>query len=142
MISKVWVKAFNTVMPIAMWIDEYHFLTKDGQIGLLLSITGIDCECINDSIAETYTKRFREALKGFTDDYRVLQYIIKNDGAEIPVQERYVNELAGDAARVRKQFLESTSEGLYESGTYVCILFKPKKVMTAQDANGFSISLK
>jgi type IV secretory pathway VirB4 component len=137
------VKPTNILFPIVQWVDSFTFLTKTGHVGIVLQHKGIDSECINDAIAESYTARFRRAMKSFTDDFQIFQYVLKHDGAEILVSDHYVNELAGTAARARKAFLESRPDGLYQSELFLCFLYKPKNISSQpRPRGGISMSLK
>jgi len=38
-------------------------------------------------MAKSFTARFHQVCKGFSDEYQIYQYIVKNGEAEIPVSE-------------------------------------------------------
>jgi hypothetical protein len=42
---------------------------------------------MNDDMAKSFTARFHEVCKGFSDEYQIYQHIVKNGEAEIPVSE-------------------------------------------------------
>jgi type IV secretion system protein TrbE len=135
------VKPFNTLVPISQWVDTYTFLVKTGHAGIMLQLKGINRDCINGAMAEAFTARVRQALKGFSDDYRIYEFVIKNGDAEIPVSDHAINNLAREAALKRKRFLESND--LYKSGIFYCFLYKPKPLnYTPRPRGGLSISLK
>src|SRR5205085_8299370 len=80
-------KALNQVIPIVQWIDKYTFLTKSGHVGIVLKLRGVNRDCMNDDMAKSFTARFHQVCKGFSDEYQIYQYIVKNGEAEIPVSE-------------------------------------------------------
>jgi type IV secretion system protein TrbE len=63
------------------FIGPHIFLTKSGEIGLILEVRGVDYECLDTASIDGFTKRLESALKLFDENYRVYQYLFKRERA-------------------------------------------------------------
>ncbi|MFL6353375.1 MAG: hypothetical protein ACJ74Z_16205, partial [Bryobacteraceae bacterium] len=59
------------------FLNDTAFLTRDGQIGAVLEVDGVDADCAEDEIFEEHRNRLESAQKIFTDRYRIYQYLEK-----------------------------------------------------------------
>ncbi len=64
--------AFNSLLAPHRFIDEHVFLTKANQIGVVLSVRGIDYECLTESTLESHTTRAAAAWRSFDERFRRL----------------------------------------------------------------------
>src|SRR6266852_4547043 len=67
--------------------DEETFLTKSGDLGMVLRVKGIDYESLDHAV-----KRLEAALRTFDPRVRVYQALFKTNEPNIPYQ-RYGNPL-------------------------------------------------
>src|SRR6266446_4146564 len=58
---------------------ERDFLTKSGDLGIILSISGVDYESLDRSEQEYAVKRLEAALKAFGPGFHVYQYLFKSN---------------------------------------------------------------
>ncbi|MGC1966074.1 MAG: hypothetical protein WA673_06415, partial [Candidatus Acidiferrales bacterium] len=56
------------------FIGPQVFLTKTGEVGIVLEVRGVDYECLDDASIDGLTKRLESALKLFDENHRVYQY--------------------------------------------------------------------
>ena len=61
------------------FIGPHTFLTKTGEVGLILAVQGVDYECLDDTAIDGLTKRLESALKLFDENCRVYQYLFKTE---------------------------------------------------------------
>ena len=49
--------ALNAQVNLFGFIDDHTFLTKGGDVGLILAVSGVDYECLASAEVDIYTKR-------------------------------------------------------------------------------------
>src|SRR6202790_2563743 len=76
--------SLNERVNLHGFIGSEVFLTKTGELGLILEVRGVDYECLDGTAIDALTKRLESALKLFGDDYRVYQYLFKRNNETIP----------------------------------------------------------
>ena len=76
--------AFNEQVNLYGFVDSNVFLTKSGELGVILEVRGVDYECLDGASIDGLTKRLESALKLFDENYRVYQYIFKRNNETIP----------------------------------------------------------
>lgn len=124
-IDKTWREAgsFNAQVNLFGFIDEQVFLTKSGDVGVLLRVRGVDYECLDSADFDHVTKRLEAAMRIFDDKYRVYQYLFKRNGVSIPFQ-TYGNAVVDTAIRNRMDFLKVKADSLYSLEIYHAVLFE------------------
>src|ERR1700679_4190137 len=68
------------------FIGPHVFLTKSGEVGVILEVRGGDYECLDDASIDGFTKRLESALKLFDENCRLSQYLFKRNNEAIPCQ--------------------------------------------------------
>ncbi|MBV8812472.1 MAG: hypothetical protein JO033_27695, partial [Acidobacteriaceae bacterium] len=75
--------AFNSLLAPHRFVDDFVFLTKGNQLGVVLTAEGIDYECLTEATLESHTKRAAAAWRSFDERFRLYQYVVKQDRASI-----------------------------------------------------------
>jgi type IV secretion system protein TrbE len=75
--------SFNEQVNLYGFIDSHVFLTKSGELGVVLEVQGVDYECLDDASIDGLTKRLESALKLFDENYRIYQYLFKRNRAAV-----------------------------------------------------------
>jgi len=57
--------SFNEQINLFGFIDDQVFLTKSGDAGVVLSVAGVDYECLDSASIDSLTKRLESAFKVF-----------------------------------------------------------------------------
>src|SRR5260221_12690520 len=78
--------SLNEQINLYGFIGPHTFLTKTGEVGLILEVRGVDYECLDDKALDALTKRLESALKLFDANCRVYQYLFKRHNETIPFQ--------------------------------------------------------
>jgi type IV secretion system protein TrbE len=115
--------ALNAQVNLYGFIDEHTFLTKSGDLGVILEVRGVDYECLDGAALDALTKRLESAWKLFGEDYRLYQYLFKRNHPPIPHQ-FYGNPVVDAAIGNRIAHLESKSEELFGLSSYYIVLFE------------------
>jgi type IV secretion/conjugal transfer VirB4 family ATPase len=115
--------ALNAQVNLYGFIDDHIFLTKSGDLGVILEVRGVDYECLDGATLDALTKRLESALKLFGDDYRLYQYLFKRNNPGIPHQ-LYGNPVVDAAIQNRVAYLQSKSETLFALSIYYVVLFE------------------
>jgi type IV secretory pathway VirB4 component len=117
-------------IALLRFVDDITFETKLGDLGILLSFSGIDPDCRTDEVLNAFTRRYESAMRLFDDRFRVYSYLVKRSGAKPPCRGSYATAAATAAVHRRIKALESRSDSLYEIELYLAVLyegFRPQK---------------
>jgi type IV secretion system protein TrbE len=119
--------AFHTLVGLHGFVganaDDPTFLTKSGDLGTVLKVEGVDAECLDHPQIDQIARRFEAALRMFDERYRVYQYLLKRDRAEIPHRE-YENPVVRQAIHRRVEYLAAQSDAIYSTEIYFVILYE------------------
>ena len=113
--------------------NETTFLTKSGDVGMVLSIPGVDYESLDRSEQEYAVKRLEAALKAFGPGFHVYQYLFKSNRPDIPFA-RYDDPIVEAAVDQRRKFFEAKRDHLYEVEIFYCILLEGARSKTGVSA--------
>jgi len=108
---------------------ETAFLTKSGDLGMVLSVTGVDYESLDNDEQQYAVKRLESALKSFGEGFHVYQYLFKTNRPEIPFA-RYDDELIDAAIDQRRRYFESKRDRLYEVELFYVIVLEGARSKT------------
>jgi type IV secretion/conjugal transfer VirB4 family ATPase len=105
------------------FIGPEVFLTKSGEVGLILEVQGVDYECLDSRSIDGFTKRLESALKLFDENCRVYQYLFKHNNETIPYK-LYGTPVVDAAIRNRIAYLASKSDTLFSLSVYYVVLYR------------------
>ena len=71
--------ALNDHINLYGFWNETAFLTKSGDVGMVLSVPGVDYESLDRAEQEYAVKRLEAALKAFGPGFHVYQYLFKSN---------------------------------------------------------------
>jgi type IV secretion system protein VirB4 len=109
--------ALNSVVNLYGFVDDQVFLTKSGDLGVVLALDGVDDECLDPDQRETVTRRFEVALRVLDESMRLSQYVLKRN--RVPVPHTPVADPAVDALIARRhRGLSQKSADLYTVALY------------------------
>src|SRR5260370_25873556 len=114
--------AFNGQIDLYGFLSDQVFLTKSGELGVILEVRGVDYECLDGSSVDALTKRLESALRLFDENYRIYQYLFKRNNPGIPYK-LYGNAVVDAAILNRIRYLESKSDKLFSLSLYYVVLF-------------------
>jgi type IV secretion system protein VirB4 len=113
--------------------DETTFLTKSGDVGMVLSAPGVDYESLDRSEQEYAVKRLEAALKALGPSFHVYQYLFKSNRPDIPFA-RYDDPIVAAAIEQRRKFFEAKRDHLYQVEIFYCILLEGARSKTGVGA--------
>jgi type IV secretory pathway VirB4 component len=113
--------------------NETAFLTKSGDLGMVLCVPGVDYESLDHSEQEYAVKRLEAALKSFGPGFHVYQYLFKTSRPEIPFAD-YDDAVVQTAIDRRRQFFEEKADRLYQIEIYYCVLLEGSRSKTGMGA--------
>lgn len=125
-LKRIWknyeeVGSFNAMVNLFGFISPHVFLTKSGEVGVVLEISGVDYECLEASTVDTLTKRLESALRLFDENYRVYQFLFKRNCRPIP--HSFCGKPVVDTAiRDRITYFEQKAESLFALSIYFVVL--------------------
>ena len=108
---------------------ETTFLTKSGDLGMVLSVAGVDYESLDNEEQQYAVKRLESALKAFSEGFHVYQYLFKTNRPDIPFAS-YDDELIDAAIDQRRQFFESKRDRLYQIEIFYVIVLEGARSKT------------
>jgi len=115
--------SFNEQVNLFGFIESGVFLTKTGDLGVVLQVRGVDFECLDGDALDGLTKRLESAFKLFDDNYRIYQYLFKRNNETIPFK-LYGNAVVDTAIKNRLAYLSSKAETLFSLSIYYVVLFE------------------
>jgi type IV secretion/conjugal transfer VirB4 family ATPase len=113
--------SLNELVNLFGFIGPEVFLTKSGEVGLLLEVSGVDFECLDGTTVDALTKRLESALRLFDRNYRVYQYLFKRNRRQVP-HRLYGQPIVDAAIRNRSNYLESKAETLFSLDIFYAVL--------------------
>jgi type IV secretion system protein VirB4 len=116
--------AFNSVVNLYGFVDEQTFLTKSGEVGVVLAVEGVDDECVDADARDRVARRFEAAVRLFDDHTRLLQYVIKRPRV-LDAEPEHADARVRTLVARRQRFLMSERPALYESVIYWVVLVAP-----------------
>ena len=118
--------ALNAYVNLFGFLDGNTFLTKTGDVGVVLEVSGVDYECLDDGSIDGLTKRLEAALRLFDENYRVYQYLFKRNHPAIP-HKLYGNPVVDAAIRNRVAYLAEKADRLYSLSLYFVVLHEASR---------------
>src|SRR6202049_255706 len=97
--------------------DEETFLTKSGDLGMVLRVKGIDYESLDHASRDHAVKRLEAALRSLDSRVRVYQVLFKTNEPAIPHLE-YTNPLVKAAIDQRMAYFAAKADQLYSIDLY------------------------
>ena len=130
-IIKPWKEAaaFGDYINLYGFWNETAFLTKSGDLGMVLSVRGVDYESLDYREQEYAVKRLEAALKNFGPGFHVYQYLVKKNNPEIPFADCGSAIVQTGQDRRREQFREK-ADRLFEIEIYYCIVLEGARSKT------------
>ena len=125
--------ALNAHINLYGFWNDTTFLTKSGDVGMVLRITGVDYESLDRSEQEYAVKRLESALKAFGPGFRVYQYLFKSNRPDIPFA-KYDDPVVDAAIDQRRKFFEAKRDHLYQIEIIYCILLEGPRSKTGVGA--------
>jgi type IV secretion system protein TrbE len=105
------------------FIGPSVFLTKSGEVGVILEVRGVDYECLDTASIDHFTKRLESAFKLFDENYRVYQYLFKRNNETIPYR-LYSSPIVNAAIENRIAYLASKADSLFSLSIYYVLLYQ------------------
>ncbi len=115
--------SFSEQVNLYGFIDRHVFLTKTGDLGVVLEVRGVDYECLDADTLDGLTKRLESAFKLFDENYRVYQYVFKRNNETIPYK-LYGNAVVDTAIKNRIAYLATKADTLFSLSIYYVVLFE------------------
>src|SRR6185437_3183876 len=115
-------RPFHRAVPVRYFATNEVFVTRQGACGLVLSLRGIDDECLTAERLEAASHALVAAFRLFDERFRLYQYLIKTGMSDVPRKERYASEPVEDTIRDRIGFLDGK---LSQIELYFVVLYEP-----------------
>jgi type IV secretion system protein TrbE len=113
--------AMSALIPLYGFVDDGVFLTKSGDLGMVIGLGGVDYECLDAGQRETVTKRFEVALRLWDEHTRLSQYVLKRNRLAWP-DVSHPHPPVDALLRRRQAFFESQQADLYAVDLYLVVL--------------------
>jgi type IV secretion system protein TrbE len=125
--------ALNAHVNLYGFWNDTTFLTKSGDVGMVLRVTGVDYESLDRSEQEYAVKRLESALKAFGAGFHVYQYLFKSNRPDIPFA-KYDDPVVDAAIDQRRKFFQAKRDHLYEIEIFYCVLLEGPRSKTGVGA--------
>ena len=115
--------ALNEQINLYGFIDPHAFMTKSGDVGVILQVHGVDYECLDGNAIDTFTKRLESAFRLFDSNFRIYQYLFKRNHESIP-HRKYANTVVNAAIENRIRYFQQKADSLYSLQAYYVVLLQ------------------
>lgn len=115
--------ALGELYALDRFVTENVFQTKPKQLGVAYELTGIDAGCLSDQTIESYSTRLATAFRIFDEDFRLYQYLLKQDGAGVADEGPYGDATVQRTVQARAEFLKA--KRLYSIRLFLVVLIEP-----------------
>jgi type IV secretion/conjugal transfer VirB4 family ATPase len=115
--------AMSSLIGLFGFVDEHTFLTKSGDLGVVFRVPGVDAECLDHVERDQIARRFEGAVRALDERFRIYQYLLKRDHAEIP-HRHYENAVVEQAISNRIEFLKAKSNELYTLDIFLVLMYE------------------
>ena len=124
-VLKPWKEAdaLNDHINLYGFWNERTFLTKSGDLGMVLRVEGVDYESLDRDEQEHAVKRLEAALKSFGHGFHIYQYLIKTSRPEIPFA-HYEDPVVEAAIDQRRTFFAAKKDSLYQVEIFYVVLLE------------------
>jgi type IV secretion system protein VirB4 len=75
--------ALHSQIPVQEAVDSHTFITKAGYLFQVLSLNGLDDECLDPGQVDHISRQVESALRLLDENFRLYQYLIKSPGKPI-----------------------------------------------------------
>jgi type IV secretion system protein VirB4 len=120
--------ALNENVSVCGFLDDHVFLTKAGDLGVVLNVEGVDYECLDHKQTDVLAKRLESSLRLLGTQFRVYQFLFKSRHEQIP-HGSYDNPVVKQAIDDRAAYFGHSS-GAYaarrETPRRGCTLIAPR----------------
>lgn len=106
--------------------NEQVFVTKAGDVGMVLKVGGVDYESLDQSEQEYAVKRLEAALKAFGPGLRIYQYLFKTNRPEIPFA-HYDDAVVDAAIDQRRTFFDGKRDELFQVEIFYVVLLEGQR---------------
>src|ERR1700739_4904345 len=130
-IIKPWkaARGMNSQINLYGFWNETTFLTKSGDLGMVLRVSGVDYESLDHASQKYAVKRLEAALKAFGPGYHVYQYLFKCNRPDIPFA-HYDDPVVEAAIEQRRKFFEAKKDHLYQVEIFYAIVLEGSRSNT------------
>lgn len=102
------------------FVDDQVFLTKNGQLGLVIHFGGVDFEGQDSLYLDAIARRFEAAVRVFTEKHRIYQYLVKTSAPAIECG-HCENEVVEQAVMGRVEHFRRKAASLFSVEVYLVV---------------------
>jgi type IV secretion system protein TrbE len=121
--------AMSDVIPLYGFVDDGVFLTKSGSIGVVLSLEGVDYECLDAQQREAVTSRFEVALRLWDERARLYQYVLRCHRVARP-DDAHPHPAVDTLLRRRRAYVHAHHASLFTVSLYLVVVVDPDRAAT------------
>ena len=110
--------ALNEQVNLYGFVDPHAFLTKSGDVGVILQVHGVDYECLDGNALDTLTKRLESALSPLRQQLPHLPVPVQAESGSNPAQE-VCEPHRQHSHRNRIRYFAQKSDNLYSLQSFL-----------------------
>ena len=115
--------AFHALVPVQAALGGGVFVTKSGDLLMLLALGGSGHECLDPGQTEHVSRRFESVLQTLDERFRLYQYLLKRQAPDLPFQ-HHTQPIVEEATRNRMAYLGGKSESIYGFESYLAVVYE------------------
>ena len=111
----------HSMIPAQAALGNHTFMTKSGDLFQVLTVEGIDYECLDASDVAQISQRYDAATRGLGEEFRIYQYFVKREHPPLSPS-THTNPVVQAAADDRRVHLNHKT--LYSLQLYMVISYE------------------
>jgi type IV secretion system protein TrbE len=115
--------ALNDYVNLYGFWNETTFLTKSGDVGMVLHVQGVDYESLDSAEQQYAVKRLESGFRAFGPGFHIYQYLFKSNRPEIPFAS-YDDPVVEAVIEQRRRFFEAKRDRLYRIEIFYVVLLE------------------
>ena len=121
--------ALNAHLNLYGFWRQGAFLTKSGDVGMVMRVRGVDYESLDQAAQEYAVKRLEAAFKTSGFGFHVYQYLFKTNRPDIPFAD-YDDPVVQAAVDQRKEFFAAKLDHIYQIEIFYVVVLEGARSKT------------
>ena len=119
--------ALHALVNLSGFLDDHTFVTKSGDVGVLLRVRGVEAESREPAELDAVARRFETSLRTLDESFRLYQYLIKRERPAIP-HRAVAHPVVQQAIADRLTYLQTKPEALYSLEVWFAVLYEGRAI--------------
>ena len=117
--------SLSSLFNVQAAVDDHAFITKSGEVLLVLSFRGADPECLEPSTLAAFSAACQSALRAFDERFRLQTYFLKKSDPALGCADSS-DPVVQEAVKNRERHLKAKGSQLYSFEAFMTVTLTPE----------------